>query len=80
MPRFVVHHRHAPDECAAAFAAWRGFHSPLRRHEATASCPYGGHELWWEVEAASEAEALALLPRYVAERALVVRVSSVPIP
>ena len=31
---FLLHHRHAPEECGASFAAWRGFPSPLR----------GGHE------------------------------------
>ena len=51
MPKFLLHHHHAPAECAAAFAAWRGFDSPLRRHPAASTCLEGGHALWWRVEA-----------------------------
>jgi hypothetical protein len=54
---------------------------PEQRHCATlASCAYGGHAIWWEVEAATETAALALLPFYVAERATATRVSEVDIP
>jgi hypothetical protein len=37
MQFFLLHHRHEPHECAAAFAAWQGFDSPLThdRLEAT---------------------------------------------
>jgi hypothetical protein len=45
-----------------------------------ASCLAGGHAIWWTVEAASELEALALLPEYVAERTTAVHVSEVEIP
>ena len=45
-----------------------------------ASCRSGGHAIWWTVEAASEEEALRLLPSYVAERTTVTRVSEVEIP
>jgi hypothetical protein len=41
---------------------------------------YGGHAIGWEVEAATEAAALAMLPFYVAERATATRVSEVDIP
>ena len=68
MATFVLCHRHAPSECRIAFAAWRGFPSPLRGEPALSSCTVGGHQLWWIVEAADVAGALALLPTYVATR------------
>jgi hypothetical protein len=45
-----------------------------------ASCRSGGHEVWWTVDAATEQEALGLLPRYVATRTSVTRVNEVEIP
>jgi hypothetical protein len=78
--RFILHHTHDARECAAAFAAWRGFRSPLRGRATPASCAFGGHEMWWDVDAADVDEALALLPRYLAERATAVRVEQVAIP
>jgi hypothetical protein len=45
-----------------------------------ASCPVGGHEIWWTVTAEDAAAALRLLPHYVAERSTVTRVEQVPIP
>jgi hypothetical protein len=82
--QFVLSHRHAPSECGVAFAAWRGFDSPLRRHSALASCPSdsgdGEHLLIWTVDADGPEQALALLPPWLAERAEVRRVGEVPIP
>jgi hypothetical protein len=80
MSRFVLHHRHEVHECGAVFASFKGHNSPLRRQPTLASCRSGGHAIWWTVEAASEAEALALLPFYVAERTTATSVSSVDIP
>jgi len=80
VPQFLLHHRHEPRECGPAFAAWKGHGSPLRHHEALASCASGGHAIWWTVEAAGEREALALLPAYLVERAEVIRVAAVEIP
>jgi hypothetical protein len=80
MPRFLVHHRHSASECGIAFSAFRGHESPLRQQPALASCAAGGHAIWWTVEAASEADALALLPFFVAERSTAVRVTEVQIP
>jgi hypothetical protein len=80
MPRFVLHHRHKAHECGVVFASFKGYNSPLRRHPTLASCRSGGHAIWWTVEAASEAEAVALLPPYVAERTTAARVSAVEIP
>ena len=37
MPLFVLVHHHEPDECRFAFAAWKGFDSPLRHQPAVAS-------------------------------------------
>ena len=58
----------------------QGNASPLRRRATLASCPSGGHEIWWTVEAEAEADALRLLPFYVAQRTTVTRVSEVEIP
>ena len=80
MPMFLLHHQHAPGECAAAFAAWQGFDSPLRRRSAASTCLAGGHELWWRVEALDGEAALALLPPYVAHRTRAIPVRDVLIP
>lgn len=80
MPTFLLWHRHRADQCAVAFAAWRGFDSPLRRSETLGSCREGMHELWWTIEAEDEDEARSRLPDYVARRTHAVRVSEVAIP
>ena len=80
MPRFLLHHGHEPAECGVAFAAWRGFASPLRRGTAVGSCELGGHELWWLVDAPGPDAALAQLPHWVAARSRAIRVTDVPIP
>jgi hypothetical protein len=85
MERFLLSHRHAAADCGVAFAAWRGFDSPLRHGSALATC--GGdraegaeHVLWWTVDAPNEQDALALLPPWVAERTNARRVDEVAIP
>jgi hypothetical protein len=80
MSRYLLHHRHAPRECGAVFASFKGHDSPLRRQPTLASCRSGGHAIWWTVEAVSEEAALALLPLYVAERTTATSVSEVKIP
>jgi hypothetical protein len=80
MPVFLLAHHHEPHECGAAFAAWRGFVSPLRHGSAASSCLAGGHGLWWRVEAPDTQAALALLPRFVAERSTATEVRDVEIP
>ena len=80
MPVFLLHHRHEPGDCAVAFAAWAGFESPLRHRTAASTCLTGGHAIWWRVEARDRAAALALLPRYVAERTTPIEVRDVEIP
>lgn len=80
MPSFLLHHQHAPRECAATFASWAGFDSPLRHGRAPSTCLAGGHGLWWQVEAASRQEALALLPSFVAARTTAIEVREVDIP
>ena len=62
------------------FAAWRGFASPLRHQPALGSCLFDDHQIWWRVEADSAADALALLPFFVAERSVAVAVTEVQIP
>jgi hypothetical protein len=80
MSRFVLHHRHEAHECGVVFASFKGHKSPLRRQATLASCRSGGHEIWWTVDAASEADALALLPSFVAERTTAANVTRVDIP
>jgi hypothetical protein len=80
MSRYLLHHRHEPHECGVVFAAFKGHDSPLRRQPTLASCRSGGHAIWWSVEAATETEALGLLPFYVAERTTATAVSEVEIP
>jgi hypothetical protein len=80
MSRFVLQHRHQAHECGVVFASFHGHKSPLRHKPTLASCRSGGHAIWWTVEATSEAEALALLPSYVAERTTAASVSAVDIP
>ena len=80
MPRIVLNHRHEAQECGVVFASFKGHTSPLRRHPTLASCRSGGHAIWWTVDAASEREALRLLPFYVAERTTVAEVNEVEIP
>jgi hypothetical protein len=80
MPPFLLRHQHTPGECAAAFAAWQGFDSPLRGRPAASTCLDGGHAVWWRVEAVNRQAALALLPPYVARRTDAVAVRDVQIP
>jgi len=80
MPRYLLHHRHEPRECGVVFASFKGHDSPLRHQATLASCRSGGHAIWWTVDAASEEDALGLLPVYIAERTTVARVSEVDIP
>lgn len=77
---FLLCHTHEPDECRFAYAAWKGFESPLRHRPALATCASGGHRLWWQVDAADVAGALAQLPDFVADRTEAVEVGEVPIP
>jgi hypothetical protein len=80
MARYVLEHHHQPRECGVVFASFKGHASPLRHRATLASCRSGGHAIWWTVDAASDADALALLPDYVAERTTVARVSEIEIP
>jgi hypothetical protein len=80
MPRYMLEHRHAPRECGVVFASFNAFESPLRHKEVCATCSFGTHRIWWELEADTEAEALSQLPHYVAERTTVTRVRLVQVP
>ncbi|HEU4657701.1 MAG TPA: hypothetical protein VFR97_09260 [Capillimicrobium sp.] len=78
--RFLLHHRHQPHECSAAFAAWKGHASPLRHRETFGTCRRGEHAIWWLVRAAGADEALALLPHFVAVRTTAIEVGPIAIP
>jgi hypothetical protein len=82
--RFVLNHRHDAAQCGVAFAAWRGYDSRLRHSHALATCASetgdGQHLLTWTVEAPSLADALALLPPWLAERTEAQPVDEVAIP
>ena len=80
MFRYLLHHQHGRRSAASCSPPSRGSESALRHQQTLASCAFGGHAIWWVVEAASEEDALALLPFYVAERATATRVSPVEIP
>jgi hypothetical protein len=80
MPRFLLEHAHGARECGVVFAAFKAFDSPLRHQPTMGSCDFGGHRIWWDVEATTPAEALARLPRYVAERTTATRVRDMQIP
>ncbi|MFL5965558.1 MAG: hypothetical protein ACJ747_03300 [Gaiellaceae bacterium] len=80
MAHYLLHHHHAPHECGAVFASFKGHESPLRHRPTHASCRSGGHAIWWTVEAATEDDALDLLPAYVADRTTATSVSEVQIP
>jgi hypothetical protein len=80
VPTFVLSHEHRPDECRVAFAAWKGFSSPVRGTRVLCSCATGGHRLWWVVTAADASAALAQLPPFVASRSTAEPVREAPIP
>jgi len=80
MPGFLLHHRHDGADCGIAFAAWRGFESPLRHRHTVGTCTLGGHELWFFVDAATPESALAQLPPWLAARTRTIRVGAVSIP
>jgi hypothetical protein len=80
VPRFRLSHRHDATECPAAFAAWRGFQSPLRHRATVGTCVLGGHEIWWDVEADGPGSALTLLPPFVAERTTAMEVREITVP
>ena len=80
MNTYLLCHQHTAEECPVAFAAWHGFVSPLRGRNALSSCPTGGHQIWWTVQAPDETSALGNLPGYLARRTHVVRVRHVDIP
>ena len=80
MNRYLLHHRHTPDECGVVFASFKGHESPLRHRATLTSCRSGGHEIWWTVDVESERDALALLPFFVARRTTINHVSEVRIP
>ena len=51
MARFLLHHRHEAEDCGVVFASFRGHESSLRHRDALATCAFGGHAIFWAVEA-----------------------------
>jgi hypothetical protein len=80
MPRYLLHHKHDPADCNVAFASFKGHQSPLRHRTTVASCLFGGHAIWWVVNAPSPERALELLPFFVAQRSTAVEVREIQIP
>jgi hypothetical protein len=80
MPRYLLHHKHDPVDCNVAFASFKGHQSPLRHRTTVASCLFGGHAIWWVVNAPSPERALELLPFFVAQRSTAVEVREIQIP
>ena len=80
MKDFLLYHRHSPNDCAATFAAWNGFQSPLRGTSTCSTCSFGAHEIWWNVSADDDREALSKLPKYVAGRTVAIRVAAIEVP
>jgi hypothetical protein len=80
MARFLIHHRHEPEECGVAFTSVKGHASPLRHNAAVASCLTGSHEIWWLVDAVDPGAALAQLPFFVAQRSTATEIREVQIP
>jgi hypothetical protein len=79
MATFILAHAHDQAECRVAYAAWRGYDSPLRGLDAMASCASGDHRIYWTVDADNAREALLQLPPYLAERTHASEVRRVPI-
>ena len=73
--RYLLDHRHGPDECAAIHASWSGFAGRLRQGVTAGTCARSGHGIWWALDAADETNALAQLPRLVAERTRAIAVA-----
>ena len=80
MPRYLLHHKHHPRECSVAFASFKGHSSPLRHRTTVVSCLFGGHTIWWLVNARGPEDALGLLPFFVAQRTTAIEVRKVQIP
>jgi hypothetical protein len=76
----MLAHRHAPQECRIAIAAWKAFESPLAGGRPLGSCISGGHGVWWIVRASDHEAALAQLPPYVAARTVAEEVKEMPLP
>jgi len=80
MSPYLLRHQHEPDECGVVFASFKGHQSPLRHQVTLASCRSGGHAIWWTVDAQDEADALRMLPYFVAARTTITGVCEVRIP
>ena len=80
MPFFLLHHRHAPASARLRSPPGRASRALSVTGWAASTCLAGGHSLWWRVQADDAAEALALLPRFVARRTVPIEIRDVEIP
>ena len=80
MARFLLEHTHTALECGAVFASFKAFQTPLRHRATAGSCDFGGHRIWWQVEAETADDALAQLPQYVAKRTSAIEIRDLQIP
>ena len=80
MALYLLEHRHQPDECAVAFAAWKGFDSPRRQRAVLCSCRSGGHRLWFVVPAATADGAPAPVAALRRARTAAITIGEVTIP
>ncbi|MDQ4142483.1 MAG: hypothetical protein M3198_01875 [Actinomycetota bacterium] len=80
MRTYLLSHHHEAGDCGTAWAAWRGFDSPLRHTLALSTCREGGHRLWCVVRAEDEEGALSQLPPWLASRSKVTRITQTQIP
>jgi hypothetical protein len=76
---YLLAHTHGESDCRVAYAAWRGYESPLRGQSAIASCASGEHRMFWTVHADNASEALKQLPPYLAQRTQVTEMREVTI-
>jgi hypothetical protein len=75
LQRYLLHHRHDPEECEWLHGSWTGFAGRLIQGVTVTTCSHADHGICWTLTAESEADALAQLPAPVAARttAMVVR-------
>ena len=65
MATFLIHNRHAPEECqvlAEEYEAIGGLPAPFRGHEYFCTCPAGDHGAYVVVDGGSADAVFAMLP------------------
>ena len=81
MSRYLLHHRHAPDECGVVFASFKGHREPASPPADAGLVPLRRpRDLVDGRRRERRRKRSGLLPFYVAERTTITRVSEVQIP